>query len=73
MQTVENQVEVSAEIEHRLERLRQAYGLPDTTAALELLISKQLDRSVYQMTGIKPGPRLAIDNTPPALGREGTK
>ena len=43
--------------------LQQAYRLPSTTAVLELLISTQIDRSVSQMTGIKPGPKLAIDNT----------
>ena len=63
MQTVEHQVEVSAEMEHQLEQIRQAYALPSTSAALELLISTQLDRSVFEMTGIKPGPKLAIDNT----------
>ena len=63
MQTTETQVEVSAEMEHHLELLRQAYRLPSTTAVLELLISTQIDRSVYEMTGIKPGPKLAIDNT----------
>ena len=65
MQTTETQVEVSAEIEHHLELLRQAYRLPTTTAVLELLISTQIDRSVYEMTGIKPGPKLAVDNTKP--------
>lgn len=63
MQTTENQVEVSAELEHRLELLRQAYGLPSTTAVIERLLSAQIDRSVYDMTGIRPGPRLVIDNT----------
>ena len=51
-------------MEHQLELLRRAYRLPTTTAVLELLISTQIDRSVYEMTGIKPGPKLAIDNTP---------
>jgi len=63
MQTTDTQVEVSAEMEHHLELLRQAYGLPSTTAVLELLIRTQIDRSVYEMTGIKPGPKLAVDNT----------
>ena len=65
MQTTETQVEVSAEMEHHLELLRQAYRLPTTTAVLELLISTQIDRSVYEMTGIKPGPkRTNEDGTP---------
>lgn len=63
MQTTDTEVEVSADMEARLELLRQAYRLPSTTAVLELLISTQIDRSVYEMTGIKPGPKLAIDNT----------
>lgn len=63
MQTTETQVEASAEMEHHLELLRQAYRLPNTTAVFELLISTQIDRSVYEMTGIKPGPKLVIDNT----------
>lgn len=63
MQTVEHQVEISAEMERVLELLRQSMRLPSTTAVLERLISAQLDSSVYEMTGIKPGPRLAIDNT----------
>lgn len=63
MQTVEHRVEVSAEMQQQLEQLRHAYRLPNTTAVLELLISTQIDRTVYDMTGIKPGPRLAIDNT----------
>ena len=46
MQTTETQVEVSAAMEHQLERLRRAYRLPTTTAVLELLISTQIDRSV---------------------------
>lgn len=63
MQTKETTVEVSAELQHKLERLRQAYRLPSTTAVLELLISSQIDQSVFAMTGIRPGPKLAIDNT----------
>ncbi|WP_156382522.1 hypothetical protein [Acidovorax sp. Leaf160] len=63
MQTTETQVEVSAEMERRLELLRKHYGLPNTTAVIELLISRQIERSVYEMTGQRPGPRLAIDNT----------
>lgn len=70
MPTQESQVEITVELQHQLELLRQAYRLPSTTAVLELLISTQIDRSVYEMTGIKPGPRLVIDNTPPK-GREG--
>lgn len=72
MPTLESQVEISADLQHKLELLQQAYRLPNTTAVLELLISTQIDRSVFQMTGIKPGPRLAIDNTPPK-GSEGEK
>ncbi|GKS93213.1 hypothetical protein [Acidovorax sp. SUPP2825] len=63
MQTKQNLVEVSADLEHRLELLRQHYGLPTTTAVIELLISRQIERSVYEMTGKRPGPKLAIDNT----------
>jgi hypothetical protein len=63
MQTTETQVEVSAELQHQLELLRRAYRLPSAAAVLELLISTQIDRSVYEMTGIKPGPKLAADNT----------
>lgn len=65
MPTQESQVEITAELQHQLELLQQAYRLPSTTAVLELLISTQIDRSVYEMTGVKPGPRLVIDNTPP--------
>ena len=63
MQTTETQVQASAELERRLELLRQHYQLPTTTAVIELLISRQIERSVYEMTGKRPGPRLAIDNT----------
>lgn len=70
MPTQESQVEISAELQHKLELLQQAYRLPTPAAVLELLISTQIDRSVYEMTGIKPGPKLAIDNTQPQ-GREG--
>ncbi|UYL85435.1 hypothetical protein gp33 [Acidovorax phage Alfacinha1] len=63
MQTTQTLVEVSADLEHRLEQLRQHYGLPTTTAVIELLISRQIERSVYEMTGKRPGPKLAIDNT----------
>lgn len=63
MQTVAHEVEISTELEHALEVLRQVLCLPNTTAVLERLISAQIDRSVYEMTGIRPGPRLAIDNT----------
>ena len=56
-------MDITADLQHKLELLQQAYRLPSTTAVLELLISTQIDRSVYQMTGIKPGPKLAIDNT----------
>ncbi|RYF02258.1 MAG: hypothetical protein EOO32_00750 [Comamonadaceae bacterium] len=61
--TTTEQVEVSAQLEHRLELLRTHHGLPTTTAVLEMLLSRQMDRSVYEMTGKRPGPRLAIDNT----------
>ena len=71
MQTQETTVEVSAELQHMLELLRRAYRLPSTTAVLELLISSQIDQSVFAMTGIRPGPKLAIDNTRPDTGREG--
>lgn len=63
MQTVAHEVDVSADTEHALEALRREMCLPTTTAVLERLISAQIDRSVYEMTGIRPGPRLAIDNT----------
>ncbi len=64
-------VEISANLQDKLERLRMAFRLPTCTAMLELLISMQIDSSVYQMTGIKPGPKLAIDNT--TTPAEGTK
>lgn len=70
MPTQQSQVEITADLQHKLELLQQAYRLPSTTAVLELLISTQIDRSVYEMTGIKPGPKLAIDNTQPT-GQEG--
>lgn len=57
------QVDVSAQLEHRLELLRRHHGLATTTAALEMLLSRQVDRSVYAMTGKRPGPKLAVDNT----------
>lgn len=63
MQTTETQVQASAELERHLELLRQHYQLHTTTAVIELLISRQIERSVYEMTGKRPGPRLAIDNT----------
>ena len=63
MPTQQSQVDITADLQHKLELLQQAYRLPSTTAVLELLISTQIDRSVYQMTGIKPGPKLAVDNT----------
>lgn len=72
MPTLDHQVDISADLQHKLELLQQAYRLPSTTAVLELLISMQLDRSVFQMTGIRPGPKLAIDNTLPN-GSEGEK
>lgn len=63
MHTKDTQVDVSAPLESRLELLRQHYQLPSTTAVIELLISRQLERVVHGMTGKRPGPRLAIDNT----------
>lgn len=71
MRTKERTVEVSAELQERLEALRQAYGMPSTTAVLERLISAAIDNTVYRMTGIRPGPKLAIDNTQAPEGREG--
>lgn len=70
MQVFDTEVEVSAELQHKLELLQRRMGLPSAAAVLEQLISTQIDRSVYQMTGIRPGPRLAIDNTLPAKGQE---
>lgn len=77
MQTQEHLVEVSAELERKLEQLRLAWRMPSTTAVIERLISAQLDRAVYGMTGIRPGPRLVVDNhrpnpdDKPAPGHEG--
>ena len=72
MQSTECPLEITADLQHKLERLQQAYRLPSVGAVLELLISAQIDRSVYGMTGIKPGPKLAIDNTSKApLGQIG--
>lgn len=71
MQTQETTVEVSADLQHKLERLQRAYRLPSATAVLELLISSQIDQSVFAMTGIRPGPKLAIDNTMRPVGCEG--
>lgn len=68
MQTTEHEVEVSAELQRMLELLRAAYGLPSEAITLELLIGRQLDNLVFDMTGMKPGPRLAIDNTKPVQG-----
>lgn len=69
MQATEStEVEVSADMQHRLELLRNAYRLPSCTAVLELLIGMQIDRSVLEMTGLKPGPKLAISNTTPKEG-----
>lgn len=59
----ETTLEISAELQQALELLRRAYRLPSATAVLELLVSMQIERSVYQMTGLKSGPRLAVDNT----------
>lgn len=72
MHSNECQLEIPADLQHKLGLLQQAYRLPSVAAVLELLISTQIDRSVYEMTGIKPGPRLAIDNTNTApMGHEG--
>ncbi|MBF5006968.1 hypothetical protein [Diaphorobacter caeni] len=63
MQTTEHEVEISAELQHRLELLRNALGMPDVATVMERLIGRQLDNLVFDMTGMKPGPRLAVDNT----------
>lgn len=63
MQTVPHHLEVSPELEADLEKLRHAYRLPSTTAVLELLISTQINTTVHRMTGMRQGPRLAVDNT----------
>lgn len=63
MQTVPHHLDVSPEMEAALEKLRHAYRLPSTTAVLELLISTQINTTVYHMTGMRQGPRLAVDNT----------
>lgn len=60
----DQEVGVSAELQRKLELLRRAWGLPTTTAVLERLIASQLDCSVYEMTGFRPGPRLVVDNRP---------
>ncbi len=56
-------IEVDEDTQQALALLADHWGMATTTAALELLISVELDRSVFNMTGMRPGPKLAIDNT----------
>ena len=64
MQGAQNiEVTASPELEEMLNSIRRRLGLPNNAAVYEWLVAKQIEASVYSMTGIKRGPRLAVDNT----------
>lgn len=52
----------------KLELYRQAMQLPSIEAAIEQLNRRQLDDMVAAMTGKRPGPQLAINNTTAKAG-----
>lgn len=52
----------------KLELYRQAMQLPSIEAAIEQLNRRQLDAMVAAMTGKRPGPQLAINNTTAKAG-----
>jgi uncharacterized ParB-like nuclease family protein len=52
----------------KLELYRQAMRLPSIEAAIEQLNRRQLDAMVAAMTGKRPGPQLAINNTTAKAG-----
>ena len=52
----------------KLELYRQAMQLPSIEAAIEQLNRRQLDTMVAAMTGKRPGPQLAINNTTAKAG-----
>ena len=52
----------------KLELYRQAMQLPSIEAAIEQLNRRQLDSMVAAMTGQRPGPQLAINNTTAQAG-----
>lgn len=52
----------------KLELYRQAMQLPSIEAAIEQLNRRQLDSMVAAMTGKRPGPQLAINNTTAQAG-----
>ncbi|QMV73611.1 hypothetical protein HS961_12665 [Comamonas piscis] len=52
----------------KLELYRQAMQLPSIEAAIEQLNRRQLDSMVAAMTGKRPGPQLAINNTTALAG-----
>ena len=64
MQAAQNiEVTASPELEEMLNSLRHSLGLSSNAAVYEWLVAKQIEASVCSMTGIKRGPRLAVDNT----------
>ncbi|QMV75006.1 hypothetical protein HS961_20375 [Comamonas piscis] len=52
----------------KLELYRQAMQLPSIEAAIEQLNRRQLDSMVAAMTGKRPGPQLATNNTTALAG-----
>ncbi len=63
MQLSIEQIGYSEEQLAKLELYRQAMQLPSIEAAIEQLNRRQLDAMVAAMTGRRPGPQLAINNT----------
>ena len=68
MQLPIEQIGYSPEQLAKLERYRHAMQLPSIEAAIEQLNRRQLDAMVAAMTGKRPGPQLAINNTTAKAG-----
>ena len=61
--TVEYPFTSTPEFEVLLDKVCEIYGTTDRSAAVQRLHDERLNSCLLGMVGLKPGPRLIVDNT----------